>query len=123
MADITAVAKSFTEYYYSLFSTNRPALKDLYRPLSMLSWEEKQFLSGDKIVEHLVGLPFAKVQHKIHTTDAQPSQPGQEHLIVLVTGQLIIDDSPPLQFSQVFQLIKEGATYWVFNDVFRLVYG
>ena len=39
---------------------------------------------------------------------------------MLVTGQLIIDDSPPLQFSQVFQLIKEGATYWVFNDVFRL---
>jgi hypothetical protein len=33
---------------------------------------------------------------------------------------LQIDDSPPLQFSQVFQLIKEGGTYWVFNDVFRL---
>lgn len=79
----------------------------------MLSWEEKQFLSGEKIVEHLVvrllpsslfqnvdlirisralaqSLPFSKVQHKIVTTDAQPSQPGQEHLMVLVTGQLIV---------------------------------
>ncbi|CED84367.1 Nuclear transport factor 2 [Phaffia rhodozyma] len=123
MADLNAVATSFTQYYYSLFATNRPALKDLYRDVSMLTWEEKQFLSGDAIVKHLVELPFGKVQHKIVTTDAQPSQPGQEHLMVLVTGQLIIDDSPPLQFSQVFQLIKEGATYWVFNDVFRLVYG
>lgn len=56
----------------------------------MLSWEDKQFLGGSTIVEHLVGLPFAKVAHRITTTDAQPSQPGSEHMIVLVTGQLIV---------------------------------
>lgn len=59
----------------------------------MLTWEDKQFLGGGLIVDHLVGLPFGKVQHKIVTTDAQPSQPGAEHLIVLVTGQLIV--GPP----------------------------
>jgi hypothetical protein len=56
----------------------------------MLTWEDKQFLSGAVITEHLVGLPFGKVQHKIVTTDAQPSQPGAENLMVLVTGQLIV---------------------------------
>jgi hypothetical protein len=60
------------------------------RDQSMLTWEDKQFLSGAVITEHLVGLPFGKVQHKIVTTDAQPSQPGAENLMVLVTGQLIV---------------------------------
>jgi hypothetical protein len=32
---------------------------------------------------------------------------------VTLTHSLQIDDSQPLQFSQTFQLIKEGATYWV----------
>jgi hypothetical protein len=33
------------------------SLGDLQRPISMLSWEDKQFLGGEKIVEHLVVRP------------------------------------------------------------------
>lgn len=76
------------------------------------------------IIEKLTSLPFQKVLHKVTTRDAQPSSPSVASLIVNVTGLLVIDDSPnPLQFSQVFHLIPEGGSYYVFNDIFRLNYG
>ncbi|KAH9056753.1 nuclear transport factor 2 [Lactarius vividus] len=100
MADINAIAKQFTEFYYNTFDSNRANLAPLY------------------------SLPFAKVLHKVTTLDAQPSNPAVASLIVSVTGLLVVDDSPnPLQFSQVFQLIPDGGSYYVFNDVFRLNYG
>lgn len=33
------------------------------------------------------------------------------------------EEQNPLNFSQVFHLIPENGSYYVFNDVFRLVYG
>jgi len=64
------------------------------------------------------------VQHKVTTLDAQPSSPNVASLLVSVTGLLLVDDSEnPLNFSQVFQLIPDGTTYYVFNDIFRLNYG
>ena len=70
------------------------------------------------------------MQHKITTLDAQPSSPTVSSILVNVTGMLIVstllsdiharsdpiqvDDSQnPLQFSQVFQLVPEGGTYYV----------
>lgn len=36
----------------------------------------------------------------------------------------MVDDSPhPMNYSQTFQLLPEGGSYYVFNDIFRLVYG
>lgn len=35
-------------------------------------------------------LPFAKVQHKVMTLDAQPSSPTLASLIVCVTGLLVV---------------------------------
>jgi len=90
----------------------------------MLTWEGRPIQSGDLIIEHLVGLPFAKVQHKVETLDAQPSSSTVASLLVSVTGLLLVDDSPnPLQFSQTFQLMPEGGSYFVQNDIFRLNYG
>jgi hypothetical protein len=33
------------------------------------------------------------------------------------------EEQNPQQFSQAFQLIQDGNSYFVFNDVFRLNYG
>jgi hypothetical protein len=125
----------------------------------MLSFEGQQFQGAEAIVEKLVvghdalsvwmreglttpqGLPFSTVQHKITTQDAQPSSSSVASMIVSVTGLLVVDGGEqPLQFSQVFQLIPDGASYYVsvpllcgatrradaphsFNDIFRLNYG
>ncbi|KAH9915791.1 nuclear transport factor 2 [Epithele typhae] len=124
MADINTIAKQFTDFYYNTFDTNRANLGALYRDMSMLTWEGSQLLGATSISEKLAGLPFEKVLHKVTTLDAQPSSPSVASVIVSVTGLLVVDDSPnPLQFSQVFQLIPDGGSYYVYNDIFRLNYG
>ncbi|KAI0274368.1 nuclear transport factor 2 [Russula aff. rugulosa BPL654] len=124
MADINAVAQQFTTFYYQTFDSNRSGLGPLYRDTSMLTFEGTPIQGVGPIIEKLTSLPFQKVQHKVTTLDAQPSSQTVASLIVNVTGLLVVDDSPnPLQFSQVFHLIPEGGSYYVFNDIFRLNYG
>ncbi|GAA6056324.1 hypothetical protein JCM3770_000670 [Rhodotorula araucariae] len=124
MADINAIAKQFTDYYYDIFSKDRKALAPLYRDHSMLSFEAQQFQGTAAIIEKLTSLPFTSIQHRVTTMDAQPAALDKASMIVLVTGQLITgDEANPLSFSQAFQLIPDGGSYYVFNDVFRLIYG
>ncbi|KAI9462515.1 hypothetical protein F5148DRAFT_1213276 [Russula earlei] len=124
MADINAVARQFTDVYYQTFDSNRAGLAFLYRESSMLTFEGSPVQGVAAIIEKLTSLPFQKVQHKVTTSDAQPSSPTVASLIVNVTGLLVVDDSPnALQFSQVFHLIPDGGSYYVLNDIFRLNYG
>ncbi|PPR03940.1 hypothetical protein CVT26_001145 [Gymnopilus dilepis] len=114
MADINTIAKQFVDFYYQTFAGNRTGLKSLYRDHSMLTFEGTPIQGAAAIAEKLEGLPFQKVQHKITTLDAQPSSPSVASLLVSVTGLLLVDDSEnPLNFSQVFQLIPDGGTYYV----------
>ncbi|KIM49494.1 hypothetical protein M413DRAFT_438679 [Hebeloma cylindrosporum] len=124
MADINTIAQQFVDFYYQTFAGTRSQLKGLYRDHSMLTFEGNAIQGAAAIAEKLEGLPFTQVKHKVTTLDAQPSSPAVASLLVSVTGLLIVDDSEnPLQFSQVFQLIPEGGSYYVFNDIFRLNYG
>ncbi|KAJ3043470.1 Nuclear transport factor 2 [Rhizophlyctis rosea] len=126
MTDPNVVAKAFTDYYYQTFDADRTRLAPLYRPESMLSFEGAQTAGAEAIVKKLVELPLQGIQHKILTTDAQPSNPQAGSLLVTVTGQLITagNEANPQFFTQTFQLIPDGSgSYWVFNDVFRLCYG
>ncbi|KAF8955444.1 hypothetical protein BDZ97DRAFT_1674006, partial [Flammula alnicola] len=94
------------------------------RDHSMLTFEGNPIQGAANIAEKLESLPFQKVQHKVTTLDVQPSSPTVASLLVSVTGLLLVDDGEnPLNFSQVFQLIPEGGSYYVFNDIFRLNYG
>lgn len=113
----------FTDFYYSTFDSDRSSLSGLYRNESMLTWEGSPIQGVSSIIEKLTSLPFQKVEHKVSSLDAQPGSPNGD-IIVLITGLLVVDDSEqPLQFSQVFHLIPDNGSYYVFNDVFRLVYG
>ncbi|KAL7270571.1 Nuclear transport factor 2 [Rhizina undulata] len=87
-----------------------------------MTFETNQVMGVDNIVEKLVSLPFSKVVHRQDTTDAQPAGPDGS-IIVLVTGALLIDDSEhPQLYSQTFHLIAEAGSYYVLNDLFRLIY-
>lgn len=89
----------------------------------MLTFETTQVQGAKDIVEKLVSLPFQKVGHRITTLDAQPASPAGD-VLVMVTGELLIDDETnPQRYSQVFHLIPDGSSYYVFNDIFRLNYG
>ncbi|PWN34286.1 putative NTF2-nuclear transport factor [Meira miltonrushii] len=118
-----AIAQQFTDFYYATFDRNRAELHGLYRPQSMLTFEGEQLQGADAITEKLKNLAFQKVQHKVETRDAQPTGDGNS-LTVMVTGALMVDDSPsPMRFSQTFTLIPDAGSYFVFNDIFRLNYG
>lgn len=66
-------------------------------------------------------LPFQKVQHRVDTTDCQPNDQGG--ILVLVTGALIVDDQQqPMSYVQIFTLMPESGSFFVYNDMFRLVY-
>ena len=117
---------------------------DPQRDASMLTFENQPSRGTSSIIEKLTvrlfassicsfhtqalliqaqSLPFEKVSHKVGTLDAQPAN-EQGAILVMVTGQLLVDEEQrPMSYSQVFQLNPDGAgSYFVFNDIFRLVY-
>lgn len=81
----------FVDYYYKAFDSDRNSLSALYRPQSMMTWEKEPFM-GEKILEKLVGLPFNKIQHRVDTKDAQPSNESGG-IMVMVTGALMVGQS------------------------------
>ncbi|KAL8732869.1 MAG: hypothetical protein Q9166_002470 [cf. Caloplaca sp. 2 TL-2023] len=142
MGDFQSIAQQFTQFYYTTFDENRSNLAALYlfsirmkntqlmksdlqqRDQSMLTFESASVQGTSGIVDKLVNLPFQKVQHQISTLDAQPSN-AEGGIIVMVTGALKVDDEErPMNYTQVFQLLPDGAgSYFVFNDMFKLIYG
>jgi len=124
MADINSIAKQFTDFYYNTFDVNRALLEPLYREHSMLTWEGQPISGAKAVIKHLTSLSFNTVKHQVSTLDAQPSSPTVASVIVNVSGFLLIDDSTnPLPFNQTFQLMPDGGSYYVQNDIFRLVRG
>ncbi|KAM3421165.1 NTF2-related export protein [Cercospora zeina] len=122
MADFQSVAKQFVEYYYKTFDTNRSALAALYRDQSMLTFESNPTQGAAAITTKLVELPFNQVEHQVATLDAQPSNENGG-ILVIVTGALLVkDEDRPMSYTQTFQLLPDGGSYYIFNDVFRLVY-
>eukprot|EP00918_Siedleckia_nematoides_P025570 GHVU01055203.1.p1 GENE.GHVU01055203.1~~GHVU01055203.1.p1 ORF type:complete len:128 (-),score=19.80 GHVU01055203.1:195-578(-) len=116
------VAKQFIQHYYTTFAADRKSLGPLYGENSMLTWEDERVQGATNIVNKLSQLNFAKVAHNVVKCDCQPS-PGMGVLVV-VTGDLKIDENSPLKFTQVFHLVQ-GANggYYIFNDLFRLNIG
>jgi len=123
MADFQAVAEQFVKFYYETFDNNRSALAALYKENSMLTFENSPTQGTQLILEKLTTLPFQKVRHQLATFDAQPSSESGG-ILVMVTGALLVDEEQkPMSYSQVFQLLPDGSgSYYVFNDIFRLVY-
>ncbi|OQD63782.1 hypothetical protein PENPOL_c009G04578 [Penicillium polonicum] len=122
MADFNAIAQQFVQFYYQTFDGNRAGLAGLYRDQSMLTFETSSVQGVSAITEKLGALPFQKVQHQIATFDAQPS--SGDGIVVLVTGALLVDEEQkPMNYTQCFKLQPDGAgSYFVLNDVFRLIY-
>ncbi|KAH7175706.1 hypothetical protein EDB81DRAFT_874538 [Dactylonectria macrodidyma] len=124
MGDFQAIADQFIDFYFGKFDTDRKELVSLYRENSMLTFESSSSLGAAAIVEKLAGLPFQQVKHQVTTKDAQPSN-DNGGIIILVTGQLLVDEEQrPMNFSQSFQLARDASgQYYVFNDIFKLIYG
>ncbi|CCG82283.1 Nuclear transport factor 2 [Taphrina deformans PYCC 5710] len=124
MTDFQALGQQFCDFYYKTFDSDRSQLVSLYREHSMLTFENSQTQGHQAIVTKLQELPFKKVAHRVSTLDAQPSSPSGGGVLVMVTGELMIDDEQNAQrYSQVFHLLPEGGSFYVLNDIFRLNWG
>ncbi|CAK7206563.1 Nuclear transport factor 2 [Sporothrix eucalyptigena] len=122
MSGYEDVAKQFVEFYYNTFDSDRSQLTPLYRDNSMLTFETASVLGAAGIVEKLKGLPFQRIKHVVNVLDAQPTI--NDGVIVLVSGQLQVDEEErPMNFTQVFHLAKDGGNYFVYNDIFKLIFG
>ncbi|KAH3761783.1 nuclear transport factor 2 [Pelomyxa schiedti] len=114
-----AVAQQFAQHYYNTFDTNRAALRALYQPQSMLTFEGQRFQGAEQIQSKLMSFS-TNVRHNVVAIDSQPMPQG---VLLTITGTLTIDQDNPLKFSQVFTLMSNGGSYFVLNDLFRLLYG
>ncbi|KAJ1799778.1 Nuclear transport factor 2 [Coemansia sp. RSA 2399] len=122
MSDLKAIGEQFVEFYYQTFDSNRSGLASLYRSVSMMTWEGSPYQGAESIVEKITSLPFQRVAHKTTTVDVQPSLPNVKSAVIVVTGQLLVDEeTKPQQFTQMFQLVEDNG-YFIYNDVFRLNY-
>ncbi|KAJ6021309.1 hypothetical protein N7540_006813 [Penicillium herquei] len=122
MSDFNVIAQQFVQFYYNTFDENRAGLLPLYRDHSMLTFETTSCMGAGNIVEKLTELPFQKVRHQIATLDAQPTH--GDGVVVLVTGALIVDEEQrPMNYTQCFKLMPDQGSFFVLNDVFRLVMG
>ena len=78
-----------------------------------------QILGAEAILKKLTSLPATK--HEVSTIDVQPT--SANGAVVFVTGNMAIGGDNPLKYSQVFTLLPaDGGSFWVYNDIFRLVY-
>jgi hypothetical protein len=116
------VAMQFMAHYFQTFDGNRAQLAALYRPASVLTFEAASFQGPQAIMAKLGALPQVTHDGASCTVDVQAVN-GVAIILVFVTGQLKIDQNPPMKFVQTFLLMQEGAGYYVRNDIFRLNYG
>ncbi|KAK1823848.1 Nuclear transport factor 2 [Friedmanniomyces endolithicus] len=115
-------AEQFVEFYYKAFDSDRNSLAALYGHDSMLTFEASPSQGVGNIIQKLQELPFKQVQHQVATLDAQPSD-ERGGILVVVSGALLVEEERrPMSYAQTFQLKPRDGTYYVFNDVFRLVY-
>ena len=73
----------------------------------MLTFEGEQFLGNEPILGKFFS--FNKLAHKATTLDCQPA--ANEGIVVMVSGQLSIDDGNPMMYTEIFVLHKGGSVF------------
>lgn len=117
------VAKQFIEFYYTTFDTNRQALAQMYRPQSNFTLEDTKVQGPQAIMERLAEMP--EVQHDPASLTADVQQVnGNALLLIFVTGRLVLkDETNPLNFTETFQIVQDGGSYFIGNHMFKFKYG
>ncbi|XP_047460320.1 nuclear transport factor 2-like [Mugil cephalus] len=113
------IGEGFVQQYYNQFdNTNRMEICNLYSADACLTWEGSFFHGREAIAGKLVNLPFSRIKHIITGQDCQPTI--DSCIVIMVFGQLQVDDDPPMAFHQVFMLKSQNCAWACANDVFRL---
>ncbi|KAK8821723.1 nuclear transport factor 2 [Blastocystis sp. ATCC 50177/Nand II] len=113
------LGKSFITYFYQSYDGDRTALQGIYQDCSMLTFEGQEYLGTQAIMTKIAGIG-ARFAHNIQSMDIQPTSDGS--IMIVCTGEIKIDDNNPMLFMETF-IIRDagGNSYYVHNDIFRLV--
>jgi len=118
------LTKSFLQHYYRQYDGGpeaRNSLMSLYTQNSIMNFEGVACFGQQKIMGKLLDSP--QVQHDQNMAVDVQLVNGIEILLVFLTGQMSIDQTNPMKFSQMFLLQKSGGSYVIGNQIFRLNYG
>ncbi|KAK0425033.1 hypothetical protein QR680_008995 [Steinernema hermaphroditum] len=119
------IGTAFIQHYYSKFDVSditarSQGLSDLYDPQnSYLTFEGNQVRGRDQILQKFASLTFKNIQRAVTKTDCQPLADGS--IVVAVFGQLKTDEDPIQSYNQFFILKPNGASFYIANEIFRLV--
>lgn len=117
------VGKGFIEYYYATYDANRAQLASIYRASSCYTFESDRLQGVQAIMEKLNNSPGVTHDPSSLTADVLQVN-GNALLLVFITGRLQLSgESNPLNFTETFMLVQEGAGYFVGNHVFKFKYG
>lgn len=115
------LATQFVSHYYTTVdSGNWQGLASLYQPQSILTFEGTKIEGGaQNIIQKWSSI--GRLVHNIGAFRKDIQQTPGGSMILLVTGQLVVDSNPPLNFTQVFHLVPFGAgQFYIHNEMFRL---
>ena len=125
MAAYEELGKAFVQRYHTQLSTNRETLQQLFAEQSMMTFEDAAYSGKQNITQKLMSLTFTSIQHQITCCDCQPvimqGSPNQKAVLVMVMGKLKTDDDPAHSFAQTFLLKKSGGSFFIANEVFRMI--
>ncbi|KAI3380469.1 hypothetical protein SNEBB_008888 [Seison nebaliae] len=117
------VAAAFVQQYYAGFdSENRENLSNFYVPndeCSLMTFEGIQYRGNKNIMEKLNSLTFRKVEHHVTEFDTQLTM--DQSILIVVIGLLKTDNDPVHNFTQSFLLKQADQSWYILNDVFRLL--
>nr|XP_002129876.1 probable nuclear transport factor 2 [Ciona intestinalis] len=118
--ELHELGRAFAQHYYTKICVGRQELDQLYAPDSVMTFEGLECSGREAVMAKLKALTFKSIHYSITSIDCQPTGlPNTVFLMVL--GQLKTDEDPPHSFCQTFILRGFEASFFIVNDVFRMV--
>lgn len=114
------VAKAFISHFYTNMMHDRMKNIPLYRENSYMSYNGSNHQGVASINEKLSNLSFKTIAFQYQDLDIQPVH--GDGLLITVNGKLNMDNENTFSFCQIFVLMRDASSYYIQNDIFRLIY-
>ncbi len=108
------LANDFGQYYYNLLNTNPDDLKNLFKPFSILKYQDEEHCCTDPIVAKLKANFQSNVKYHPLSLDCLHS--GSRRINILICGKL----NNNWNFSEYVHLAHDGNSFWIQSSIIRL---
>lgn len=121
-SNFKSIGEEFAKVFYQTYDSNRQGLTQFFEAQSCFTFEGESFQGAQQISQKLTNLPFQQVQHQPSTCNCQPVPGSPDKVLLLVTGNMVVNGSQNLKFCEVFLLMKKPAGGWfILNDTFKVI--